>query len=82
MIPAKGPGASNLVVFNRVSARPEPLFAVAYRSHVLPSSRSNLYFVTPAAGEVRGVMVLKKTLVSMRGVAPLLDHEFRISVAS
>lgn len=72
-MPVKDPGASNLVVFKEVRARPEPLDAVAYRSHVLPSSRSNLYFVTPAAGEASGVMVLKNTLVSMKGVAPLLN---------
>lgn len=76
------PDASSLVAFNGVRARPEPFVAVAYRSHVFPSSRSNLYFVTPAAGEARGVMVLKNTLVSMKGVAPSLNHNFRVSFAS
>lgn len=81
-MPVKDPDASNLVVFKGVRARPEPLVAVAYRSHVLPSSRSSLYFVTPVLGEASGVMVLKNTLVSMKGVAPLLNEESRVSDAS
>lgn len=74
MMPVKDPGAANLVVFKEVRARPEPLDAVAYNSHVLPSSRSSLYFVIPAAGEASSVMVLKNTLVSIKGVAPLLNQ--------
>ena len=81
MIPVKGPDASNLVAFNAVRARPEPSVAVAYRSHVLPSSRSNLYFVTPAAGEGSGVIVLKNTPLSINGVAPLLECSCKVSAA-
>ena len=69
-------------MFRAVRTRPEPLVDVAYKSQVWPSSRSNLYFVMPAAGDDSRVKVLKKTLLSMNGVAPRLDYIFKVNVAS
>ena len=71
MVPEKNPGAFNRVLLEVFNAKPVPLFAVAYKSHVLPSARLILYLETPFLGDLRGVIVLKNTLLSMEGVTEL-----------